>query len=122
MACVERETLEETGLVVRGIRIVGVTNDKFTEADKHYVTLFAKCERVDKEQQPQVRNHGCKAVALEETKMLTMAPLWKADGAKQVPGVALEELAGDQAAGDRWCRAQPAVLASCQPGARQSRH
>jgi len=55
MACVERETREETGLVVRGVKIVAVTNDKFTEANKHYVTMFAKCERVDKQQLPEVR-------------------------------------------------------------------
>jgi 8-oxo-dGTP diphosphatase len=56
MACVERETAEETGLVVRGVKIVGTTNDLFTEANKHYITLFAKCVRVDPQQQPQVRN------------------------------------------------------------------
>ena len=54
LACVERETLEETGLVVRGIKIIAVTNDKFIDADKHYITLFAKCERKDAQQQPQV--------------------------------------------------------------------
>ncbi|KAI3320261.1 NUDIX hydrolase domain-like protein [Xylariaceae sp. AK1471] len=51
--CVERETLEETGLVVRGIKVVAVTNDKFPEAKKHYVTIFTKCVREDPTQQPQ---------------------------------------------------------------------
>lgn len=52
--CVERETLEETGLVVRGVKVVGVTNDIFVEAGKHYITIFAKCDRVDKSQEPEV--------------------------------------------------------------------
>jgi 8-oxo-dGTP diphosphatase len=41
--------------VIRGIKIIGITNDIFTEASKHYITLFAKCEREDPQQQPQVR-------------------------------------------------------------------
>jgi 8-oxo-dGTP diphosphatase len=53
-ACVERETLEETGLVVRCLKVIGVTNDKFPEANKHYVTVFTKCVRQDPKQQPQV--------------------------------------------------------------------
>jgi 8-oxo-dGTP diphosphatase len=47
-ACVERETLEETGLVVRCLKVIGVTNDKFPEA------VFTKCVRQDPKQQPQV--------------------------------------------------------------------
>ena len=53
-ACAERETLEETGLVIKGVKIIAVTNDKFTEDNKHYITLFAKCVRVDSTQQPEV--------------------------------------------------------------------
>ncbi|CAJ2504387.1 Uu.00g117810.m01.CDS01 [Anthostomella pinea] len=52
-ACVERETLEETGLVIRGLKIVGLTNDKFPESGNHYVTVFIKCERKDSTLQPQ---------------------------------------------------------------------
>ncbi|KAK3389475.1 NUDIX hydrolase domain-like protein [Podospora didyma] len=52
-ACVERETLEETGLVIRGVKVVGVTNDLFVENNKHYITIWAQCERIDPEQQPQ---------------------------------------------------------------------
>ncbi|KAK9778479.1 hypothetical protein SCAR479_04501 [Seiridium cardinale] len=51
--CVERETLEETGLEIRATKVVGLTNDKFSELNKHYVTVFTKCERKDKQQQPQ---------------------------------------------------------------------
>ncbi|KAK7943865.1 uncharacterized protein PG986_012978 [Apiospora aurea] len=52
-ACVERETLEETGLRIRAGRVIGLTNDKFPELGKHYVTVFMKCERVDAQQEPQ---------------------------------------------------------------------
>lgn len=52
--CVERETLEETGLQIRATKIVGLTNDIFPELNKHYVTVFTKGERIDPHQQPQV--------------------------------------------------------------------
>ncbi|KAK8015403.1 NUDIX hydrolase domain-like protein [Apiospora arundinis] len=51
--CVERETFEETGLRIRAGKVVGLTNDKFPEVDKHYVTVFLKCERSDPQQLPQ---------------------------------------------------------------------
>ncbi|KAK8070276.1 NUDIX hydrolase domain-like protein [Apiospora phragmitis] len=51
--CVERETLEETGLRIRAGRVVGLTNDRFPELDKHYITVFMKCERRDPQQLPQ---------------------------------------------------------------------
>ena len=54
-ACAERETLEETGLNIRAIKIVAVTNDVFAKENKHYVSIFMKCERIDPQQQPQVR-------------------------------------------------------------------
>lgn len=55
--CAERETLEETGLHVRGVKIAGVANSVFTDAQLHYVTLFVQCEARDpsKELVPQVR-------------------------------------------------------------------
>ncbi|KAK1829533.1 Nudix hydrolase 1 [Podospora conica] len=53
LACAERETLEETGLVVRAERIVAVTNDVFAESAKHYITLFVSCRRVDEVQEPE---------------------------------------------------------------------
>lgn len=52
--CAERETLEETGLKVKGRDIVAVTNDVFTELGKHYITMFVVCEMMDPKQQPQV--------------------------------------------------------------------
>lgn len=55
--CAERETLEETGLVVKGLKVLNVTNDVFKEAGKHYITLFVVCEMVDPEQTPQVSNY-----------------------------------------------------------------
>lgn len=53
--CAERETLEETALKVKGVKIAHVTNDIFEEAGKHYITLFVVCEMLDSQQQPQVR-------------------------------------------------------------------
>ncbi|KAL8372153.1 hypothetical protein RB595_001785 [Gaeumannomyces hyphopodioides] len=55
-ACAERETLEETGLHVKGVKIAGVTNSVFTDTQLHYVTLFVQCEPRDpsKELLPQV--------------------------------------------------------------------
>lgn len=46
--------MEETGLRVIAKKIVGVTNDKFADVDKHYVTIFVDCDREDEQQQPQV--------------------------------------------------------------------
>ncbi|KAL8399816.1 hypothetical protein RB594_000289 [Gaeumannomyces avenae] len=57
VACAERETLEETGLHVKGVKIAGVTNSVFTDTQLHYVTLFVQCEPCDPSQelQPQMR-------------------------------------------------------------------
>jgi len=41
-ACAIRETAEETGLVIVGIRNVDFTNDLFEEEDKQYITLFVE--------------------------------------------------------------------------------
>lgn len=38
--CAVRETREETGVRVRDPRFVGITNDLFEDAGKHYVTLW----------------------------------------------------------------------------------
>ncbi|KAL2125562.1 hypothetical protein VTJ04DRAFT_1927 [Mycothermus thermophilus] len=48
-ACAEREALEETGLSVRAERVVAVTNDVFGP-EKHYVTVFVLCFKVDDEE------------------------------------------------------------------------
>lgn len=53
--CAERETLEETGLVVRAEKLVAVTNDVFDAATRHYITVFVLCRRVDETQEPMVR-------------------------------------------------------------------
>jgi 8-oxo-dGTP diphosphatase len=53
-ACAERETLEETGLKVKGMRLIGVTNDVFEEAGKHYITLFVACRMEDPAATPKV--------------------------------------------------------------------
>lgn len=44
-ACAARELLEETGLVVQATSMGPYTSDVFTEAHKHYITLFvlARC-------------------------------------------------------------------------------
>lgn len=38
--CAQRETFEETGLVVDTFKKLSFTNDVFEQEDKHYVTLF----------------------------------------------------------------------------------
>lgn len=53
-ACAERETLEETGLRVKGVKVVAVTNDVFDAESKHYITIFVQCVMEDSEAKPQV--------------------------------------------------------------------
>ncbi|KAK2026173.1 hypothetical protein LX32DRAFT_695826 [Colletotrichum zoysiae] len=53
-ACAERETLEETGLRVRGAGVAGVTNDLFGDQGKHYITVFVRCEMEDGDAEPVV--------------------------------------------------------------------
>ncbi len=40
--CAQRETLEETGLLLGDISFCAVTNDIFSESNKHYVTIFMR--------------------------------------------------------------------------------
>lgn len=56
-----RETLEETGLVVRPTARLGFTDDPMPEIGRHYVTLFIGCARLDGE--PELRESE-KATAL----------------------------------------------------------
>src|SRR5579862_7264663 len=42
--CVQREALEETGLVINDVRFCAVTNDIFAESNKHYVTIFMRAQ------------------------------------------------------------------------------
>ncbi|KAH7313579.1 NUDIX hydrolase domain-like protein [Stachybotrys elegans] len=53
LRCAERETEEETGLKVRGVKILTVTNSVFDKYGTHYVTLIVHCEMVDPDAQPQ---------------------------------------------------------------------
>lgn len=57
MTCAERETLEETGLCVKGQRLVAVTNDILHDGElvKHYVTLYILCTLEKNDSQPEVR-------------------------------------------------------------------
>lgn len=52
--CAARETLEETDLVVSGMRFLTATNDIFSEKDKHYVTLYVACELENPGAEPKV--------------------------------------------------------------------
>ncbi|KAI2620417.1 NUDIX hydrolase domain-like protein [Hypoxylon sp. NC1633] len=53
LECAERETLEETGLKVKGQRVVAVTNDVFDPSTKHYITVFVACRRENEGDEPQ---------------------------------------------------------------------
>lgn len=46
--------MEETGLKIKGKKVIGYTNDVQKEEDKHEVTLYVLCEREDASQQPEV--------------------------------------------------------------------
>jgi len=37
--CVKRETLEETGIKIKNIRFLGITNDFFNKEKCHYITI-----------------------------------------------------------------------------------
>ncbi|GKT42929.1 nudix hydrolase 1 [Colletotrichum spaethianum] len=50
--CAERETLEESGLKVRGVKVVAVTNDIYEDLGKHYITVFVRCEMEDPSAEP----------------------------------------------------------------------
>lgn len=41
--CIEREVMEETGLIVTSIKFAAVTNDIFSP-EKQYITIFMTCE------------------------------------------------------------------------------
>ncbi len=42
--CARRETLEETGIRIKNIRLATVTNDIFEKEGKHYVTVYMVAE------------------------------------------------------------------------------
>jgi 8-oxo-dGTP diphosphatase len=43
-ACAIRETKEETGIDITGVRAIGYTNDVFEESGLHYITLWMAAE------------------------------------------------------------------------------
>ncbi|KAI5917304.1 NUDIX hydrolase domain-like protein [Camillea tinctor] len=53
-ACAERETLEETGLRVQGVKVVATTNDVFDAEAKHYITVFVECVMLDAGAEPTI--------------------------------------------------------------------
>ncbi|KAI1803621.1 NUDIX hydrolase domain-like protein [Daldinia bambusicola] len=54
LACAQRETLEETGLRVKALRVAATTNSVFDPLTKHYVTVFVECRRENEEDQPKL--------------------------------------------------------------------
>lgn len=50
--CAVREALEETNLVLQGVKIATQTNDVFVTEGKHYITLFALCTMNDPNAEP----------------------------------------------------------------------
>ncbi|KAL7904525.1 NUDIX hydrolase domain-like protein [Trichoderma velutinum] len=57
LICAERETMEETGLKVKGIKVLITTNDVFTKENpiKHYITLVVVCSMIEPDAEPQAR-------------------------------------------------------------------
>ncbi|KAJ1330934.1 NUDIX domain-containing protein [Microdochium nivale] len=53
-ACAARETLEETALRVRPVKLLGVTNSVWHDLQKHYITLFVLCEMETADAEPVV--------------------------------------------------------------------
>lgn len=45
-ACGERETREEVGLAIAGLRFIGITNDVFEAEGKHYITIWMEARYV----------------------------------------------------------------------------
>ena len=41
-ACAARETFEETGIYVRNVEFIAITNDVLDDVDKHYVTIWMR--------------------------------------------------------------------------------
>ncbi len=58
-ACAVRETLEETGLKIEDPLFLGITNDKFPEENKHFVTVFMKAELQNKQAPKCMEPHKC---------------------------------------------------------------
>lgn len=52
--CASRETAEEAGVKVKGVKILTATNDVFKTEGKHYITLFVKCDMENPNEEPRV--------------------------------------------------------------------
>ncbi|KAK4225186.1 NUDIX hydrolase domain-like protein [Podospora fimiseda] len=88
--CVERETLEETGLAIKAVKVIGVTNDFFPDNRqpeklwKHYISIFVECVQENPAQKPQrMEPNKCEGWAwmgLEELKALALSE----EGLKEV--------------------------------------
>lgn len=52
--CATREIMEETGLRVTAPRYLTATNDYMAAENKHYITMFMVCERMDNNDEAQV--------------------------------------------------------------------
>jgi 8-oxo-dGTP diphosphatase len=48
--CARREAMEEVGVKVKNIRLLGATNDIFPEEDKHYVSIWMEADLVGGEE------------------------------------------------------------------------
>ncbi|KAH0558450.1 hypothetical protein GP486_004896 [Trichoglossum hirsutum] len=60
-ACAKREVLEETGLGVREVRLLTVTDD-ITDDGRHFVTIFVGCKLSEPETAPEpqvIEPHRC---------------------------------------------------------------
>lgn len=78
-----RETEEETGLIVTGHKLIGITNDVFEADRQHWVTLFIECRMVPPDQTPEIREPG-KCTGME---WLTPEEAWRRPlmkGTKQI--------------------------------------
>ncbi len=95
--CAKREALEETGLIITNVKLVGVTNDIFQLEDKHYITLHILSDITAGE--PELREpHKCeewkwfhppnwpKPLFLSIENLFTHGLNWR-DGAKLLEGV-----------------------------------
>lgn len=51
-ACAERETLEETGIRVKALRILSTTNDLWPELGRHFASIWMECRYLSGEAAP----------------------------------------------------------------------
>jgi 8-oxo-dGTP diphosphatase len=51
--CAEREVMEETGLKIKNMEFLTVTNNIFSK-EKHDITIFVKCDQYDENMEPEI--------------------------------------------------------------------